>query len=347
MSVLLSPARDIAGSRQAKKSIEIFCRRQSHGLIVRTTNLCQLLRHPLHHGRFIPFAAIRHRSQEGRIRLNQHAVRRQLRRHISDGLGLGKGDIAGEGNEKVHVHRLLSMLILPGKTVQHPTQPRRAPMLIEKRQRIVPGIRAVGGGPAVNQDRQLVGRGNLHLLYENALLHFPRRMVVEIVQTNLADRHHFRLSCQPIQLVQRFLIGEVCFVGMNSSADDNPRHIRAGSIFAAQIERSVHRIRTFANSDGQNSFHTGFMRAHQHRFAVVCVAFAVQMCMRVDQHGEFPTYLSRAPISTSSKNPARTGLPFSPSEAATIMPFDSRPRSFRGARFATITTLRPIRLSGV
>ena len=56
-------------------------------------------------------------------------------------------------------------------------------------------------------------------------------------------------------------------------------------------------------------------------------------------------YFSLAPTGTSSKNPASTGCPPS-SDAATIMPFDSRPRSLRGARFATITTLRPTSVSG-
>ncbi len=56
-------------------------------------------------------------------------------------------------------------------------------------------------------------------------------------------------------------------------------------------------------------------------------------------------YFRRAPTGTSSRNPASTGLP-SPREAATIMPFDSRPRSLRGCRLATITTLRPTSDSG-
>src|ERR1700731_5171043 len=56
-------------------------------------------------------------------------------------------------------------------------------------------------------------------------------------------------------------------------------------------------------------------------------------------------YLSRVPNGTSSRKLASTGLPPS-GEAATIMPFDSNPRNLRGARFATITTLRPISVSG-
>ncbi len=57
------------------------------------------------------------------------------------------------------------------------------------------------------------------------------------------------------------------------------------------------------------------------------------------------TYFSRAPSGTSSRNPARTGAP-SGSEAASNMPFDSRPRILRGARLATITILRPMSFSG-
>jgi len=56
-------------------------------------------------------------------------------------------------------------------------------------------------------------------------------------------------------------------------------------------------------------------------------------------------YFSRAPSGTSSRNPASTGAPPS-SEAASNMPFDSRPRILRGARLATMTILRPMSFSG-
>ena len=56
-------------------------------------------------------------------------------------------------------------------------------------------------------------------------------------------------------------------------------------------------------------------------------------------------YLRRAPMGTSSRKPASTGLPPS-MEPATIIPLDSMPRSLRGCRLATITTLRPINCAG-
>jgi hypothetical protein len=60
-----------------------------------------------------------------------------------------------------------------------------------------------------------------------------------------------------------------------------------------------------------------------------------------------PLYFNLAPISTSSSgNPANTGRPSGPTDAATIIPFDSTPRNFRGAKFTTTATFRPINFSG-
>src|ERR1035437_8346271 len=58
------------------------------------------------------------------------------------------------------------------------------------------------------------------------------------------------------------------------------------------------------------------------------------------------TYFKRAPIGTSSRKLTSDGLPPS-SDAATIMPWDSMPLSLRGARFATMATLRPTKASGL
>jgi len=56
-------------------------------------------------------------------------------------------------------------------------------------------------------------------------------------------------------------------------------------------------------------------------------------------------YLSLAPFSTSSLKVTSTGRPCSPT-AATIMPFDSTPRSLRGWRLVTTTTFIPTRFWG-
>src|SRR5450631_734751 len=135
---------------------------------------------------------------------------------------------------------------------------------------------------------------------------------------------------------------------MDTGRSQYSRHLRLTRIPAAEVESAVHGVGAIADSDRQNRLYTRLPGAVEHRFAVVVVAAAVEMCVRINQQKlPLPTYFSRAPISTSSRNPASTGVPWSPSEAATIMPFDSSPRILRGSRLATMTTLRPISDSGV
>ena len=55
---------------------------------------------------------------------------------------------------------------------------------------------------------------------------------------------------------------------------------------------------------------------------------------------------ARQPFGTLSGTVTNTGLPSGSTAAATIMPFDSRPRSLRGAKLATITTFLPGKSSG-
>src|SRR4051794_18299513 len=101
-----------------------------------------------------------------------------------------------------------------------------------------------------------------------------------------------------------------------------------------QIGRSVSR------ADGQQAHDTRCQRAFDGLLAIFVELGIVQMAVRIDQR-----HFRRAPTGMSSWKPASTGLP-SPTEAATIIPLDSMPFSFRGWRLATITTLRLMRSAG-
>ena len=99
--------------------------------------------------------------------------------------------------------------------------------------------------------------------------------------------------------------------------------------------------RAVAGPDGQHPGDAGCGGAVEHGVEIVG-----ETSRRRDGSGNRSSiYFRRAPTGTSSRKPASTGLPPS-SDAATIMPFDSMPRSLRGCRLATITTLRPIIFSG-
>src|SRR5690606_11595667 len=101
-------------------------------------------------------------------------------------------------------------------------------------------------------------------------------------------------------------------------------------------------VRPRAIADRHDPADAGGAGAVEHLRAILGKAGVVQVGVGIHQHVQ----RSRAPLGTSSWNPARTGGSPSPSEAATIMPFDSSPRILRGFRLATTTTLRPISVAG-
>ena len=123
-------------------------------------------------------------------------------------------------------------------------------------------------------------------------------------------------------------------------------------VLLGQLDGAIERsgARPIAIADGQHGGHAGRFRARKDVGTVAVEALVLGMAVRVGVHDdgsvETDCYFSRAQSGTSSRNPASTGTPSSPSEAATIMPCDSSPRSLRGARLATITTLRPMSFSG-
>src|SRR6266852_5148941 len=106
-------------------------------------------------------------------------------------------------------------------------------------------------------------------------------------------------------------------------------------IFLGYPDAGLKIRRAIAGSNRDHVLDPRIQRALDYFFAIGVKLLTVQMTVGVDQ-----AHFSLAPTGTSSRNPASTGLPPS-SEAATIMPFDSTPRSLRGARLATMTTFRP------
>src|SRR5882724_10067554 len=124
-------------------------------------------------------------------------------------------------------------------------------------------------------------------------------------------------------------------VGMNTGGGVDRR------MFVRQSNTGLEIGWAIAGADHHHMFHAGGERPLDHFIAIGVELRAVQVTVGVDQ-----AHFNRAPIGMSSRKPANTGLPPS-TDAATIMPFDSTPRSLRGARFATITTIRPINCSGV
>src|SRR5262249_10849910 len=107
-----------------------------------------------------------------------------------------------------------------------------------------------------------------------------------------------------------------------------------------QADGAIDPGRAIAGPDGQHAGDPGSRSPIEHGIEILGELFVVEMAMGIGQR-----HLRRAPTGPSSRNPASTGGPPS-RDAATIMPFDSIPRSFLGWRLATMTTLRPTIFSG-
>src|ERR1700676_2162110 len=111
------------------------------------------------------------------------------------------------------------------------------------------------------------------------------------------------------------------------------------SIPVRQPNASFQIGRPLAGANGNHVVDSRLKSARDHFLTIGVELRTVEMAVGVDQ-----AHFSLAPTGISSRKPASTGLPPS-MDAATIMPLDSSPRSLRGCRLATITTLRPINCS--
>ncbi len=155
-----------------------------------------------------------------------------------------------------------------------------------------------------------------------------------VIQTDFADGGHLGMAGELAQADEAILGGLGGVVRMHTYGGVEEWILPGQPHARFQIGRSA------AGAYGQHALHARRSGAFHHLVAVGIEFGIVQVDVRIHQ-----PHLRRAPAGTSSWKPASTGLPPS-TEAATIMPFDSMPRSLRGCKLATITTLRLTRSSG-
>src|ERR1019366_3172227 len=89
-------------------------------------------------------------------------------------------------NHESQIERCTSMIDSASEAVQHAAKSPCRPVFSNQAQQVVPGVLAVIGRSAVNDDGQLGGAGHLHLLQEDSLLHVARRVVIKIIEADLA-----------------------------------------------------------------------------------------------------------------------------------------------------------------
>ena len=128
---------------------------------------------------------------------------------------------------------------------------------LENLERIVPCLAAV-------QDHRQPGLpGHFQLPAEDALLHLARRMIVVVIEADLAPRDHFRMPCQAGKAREMLFGGLDGFVRMDPDGRPDP------VMLLRKRKRRLQLRRPASAADGRNSHHACRARSIEHRLPVV------------------------------------------------------------------------------
>ena len=154
-----------------------------------------LPRHLFYERGLVALAAMRHRREKRRIGLNEHAVERNHAGSVANVLRLGKGDVAGKGDHEAQIERRMCVSTVPVKQCRTPPNPARRPVLAIRRRESSHAFSLLSEG------RQWMMMGSLAACAnssceEDPLLHVARRMIVKVVETDLAPGNDLRVPCE-------------------------------------------------------------------------------------------------------------------------------------------------------
>ena len=226
---------------------------------------------------------------------------------------------------------------VPVKQCRIPLRPLGVQCSAISAQTVVPGVLAVVGRAAVDDDRQLGCTRQFHLFEKDCFLDVAWRVIVEVVETDFAPRDDLRMARPLLEAGVSGVVRQIRLMRMNADAGPDFRILCLSSIFLSQLYSAIGCVRSLAVPNCQISFDPDLLRREsRHLSRSRIVAFAPQ-----DERGESTEhgsvvrvsrpvrpertsigYFNRVPIGTSSRKLASTGLPPS-GDAATIMPFDS------------------------
>ena len=234
---------------------------------------------------FVTLAAMRDGREVGRVGLDQHAVEGDDLRGVANGLRLGKRDVAGEGNHEAEIECAARMIDAAGEAVEDAAERAGTPVRGDHLEAVVPGVFAVVGGAAVDDDRQLRSFCQLHLLQENRFLRFTGRVVVKIVEADFSPGNDLGMARPFEHLGIGGFVGEAGFVGMNADGGPDAGIVRIAIVFFHELNGAVGGRGAVAVADGEIGFDAGLFGAREDGFAIAVVALAFEMGVRVDQHG--------------------------------------------------------------
>src|ERR1700686_1355048 len=128
-------------------------------------------------GGLVAFATVGLRSQEGRVGLDQDAIKRNFSGDVADVLSLRISGVTGKGNHEAGVKSTTGLLNRAGETMHDAAESCRAPNLLDDREAIGPGV------ATVDDDGEFGVAGERHLVAEYLVLDVAWGVVVKIIQS--------------------------------------------------------------------------------------------------------------------------------------------------------------------
>src|SRR5580698_8681503 len=243
-------------------------------------------------GGFVALAAIGSGGQPWGVGLHQNPIHWDARGDVAERLGFGISKIPCERYEEAEVERAPRLLPARAEAMHHAAQAGRAPMFFQNQQQIVPGVGGFVRPAAVDEDGALAGGGNFKLLDEARALDRMRRALVVIIEANLPAGDDFRLGEQAVEFGKNGVVRFRRVVRIHACTRVEPRKFcalrRLRIELAADAQRAVHSRGLLTDADGEDRADPCFPCARQHRGAVVGIALAVQVGVRIDQQTEPP-----------------------------------------------------------
>ena len=203
-------------------------------------------------------------------------------RGVANLLRLGKGNIAGEGNHEAQVERPpWRVSTWPVKQCRTPPRPVGSPVFAQSDAGSRPRrSRPFCDGRQWMMIGSLAALRQLHLLDEDTLLHFARRVIVEVIETNLSPGDYLWVAA-PVAPVRRSRLGLPALLhgdGCRSSR----RSSRLSASFDGAVEGSG--SRAVAVADGNNRVKSRASERVREPLRDRARTVAFEMSVGVDEH---------------------------------------------------------------
>jgi hypothetical protein len=280
---------------EMKQPEEICGRRCGDFIVPNVEQASQNLSRLDHQRWLIALATMKGRRKPGCVGFNEEPFQRNAPGNVAERLRLGISKITGKRDQETKIEGMSRLLPAAAEAVHDAAKTSPPPMFLQNREKIDPRVGGLVRATAMDQDGPLARRRNFELANETSPLYVSWSALVIVVEADFPACDDFRLGQKSVEFRESGVICFGCAVRIDSRACVELGKFGAclpSSIeLAAKVERLVHFCRPLANTDGEDNANAGLTRSTKHRLTIICVARAVQVCVRVNQQRSLIDYM--------------------------------------------------------